>query len=206
MGARPGRPLPHVRPLSLLALSPSRIRLADSGRSSHRYVNAELSLARLTTAPISLSNVTFSGYDGVQHSWNGDMLDDVVDWFEAHVPRHRAAGASAGAGAGERGGGEAQLGNAESGLEKELEQIEAGARAGGAQRPQHEAAASSSTSTEDPFDAPAEDASSAVDDEARLDDLDRLDALAVADDLVPARLRRRRRLDRNLVDLSARSP
>lgn len=134
------------------------------------------------------------------------MLDDVVDWFEAHVPRHRAAGASAGAGAGERGGGEAQLGNAESGLEKELEQIEAGARAGGAQRPQHEAAASSSTSTEDPFDAPAEDASSAVDDEARLDDLDRLDALAVADDLVPARLRRRRRLDRNLVDLSARSP
>ncbi|TNY18290.1 Phospholipase/carboxylesterase, partial [Rhodotorula diobovata] len=51
------------------------------------YANAELSLARLTSPPISLSDVAFSGYDGVQHSWNGDMLDDVAAWFEDKVPR-----------------------------------------------------------------------------------------------------------------------
>ncbi|GAA5845537.1 hypothetical protein JCM9279_003070 [Rhodotorula babjevae] len=167
------------------------------------YANAELSLARLTTEPISLSNVAFSGYDGVQHSWNGDMLDDVVDWFEAHVPRHRGAGASAGAAAGGRDGDEMQQKDAEGDVEG-LERVEAGGRAGAAHQPHEDAAAAASTTKEDPFDAPGEDASSAVEGEGRVDaDLDRLDALAVADDLVRARRRRRRRLDRIVVGFSA---
>lgn len=47
--------------------------------------------------------MAFSGYDGVQHSWNGDMLDDVAAWFEDKVPRWRRA-AGAGAGGKDRGG------------------------------------------------------------------------------------------------------
>ncbi|GAA5908641.1 hypothetical protein JCM8208_002171 [Rhodotorula glutinis] len=163
------------------------------------YANAELSLARLTTDPISLSNVVFSGYDGVQHSWNGDMLDDVVDWFEAHVPRHRAEGAGTVASSAAGGRSEGQREELEGATDGAIERVEAGA--GGAHRQQTGAA-----SSEDPFDAPAEDASRVAGEEGRVDELDRLEALATADDLVPARRLRRRRRDRVVVDLSSPVP
>ncbi|KPV74621.1 uncharacterized protein RHOBADRAFT_53590 [Rhodotorula graminis WP1] len=163
------------------------------------YTNAELSLARLTTAPISLSNVVFSGYDGVQHSWNGDMLDDVVGWFDAHVPRHRAEGAGPSTGAvGDGRGGRAQQEKVEGAAGGAVERVEAGAGAAGAQRQQTGAA-----SKGDPFDAPAEDASRAAEEEGRADELDGLEALEAADDLVPARRLRRRRPERTVVDLSS---
>ncbi|BGP48258.1 hypothetical protein JCM10450v2_004130 [Rhodotorula kratochvilovae] len=55
------------------------------------FANAELSLARLVSAPIGMTDVAFRGYDAVQHGWSNGMLDDVAGWFAEKVPQVRGA-------------------------------------------------------------------------------------------------------------------
>ncbi|GAA5820702.1 hypothetical protein JCM3770_001459 [Rhodotorula araucariae] len=37
-----------------------------------------------------MTDVSFRGYDAVQHGWSNAMLDDVADWFAEKVPQVRA--------------------------------------------------------------------------------------------------------------------
>ncbi|GAA5983655.1 hypothetical protein JCM11641_000923 [Rhodosporidiobolus odoratus] len=56
------------------------------------YLNAQkgIRLLRSLTRVKQLRHLTFRGYDGVQHGWADQELDDMAAWFGQHVPRTRA--------------------------------------------------------------------------------------------------------------------
>ncbi|GAA5996552.1 uncharacterized protein JCM10292_003047 [Rhodotorula paludigena] len=86
---------PHARDTPLLWLHGR----ADPHLS---YANAELGISRLLFSPISMTDITFHGYEDLAHTYNDEELREVEGWFAAKVPQHQRLTAQDEADRGER--------------------------------------------------------------------------------------------------------